>query len=341
MTGWFGIVLTLVLLLLNALFVGSEFALVSARRDRLEPSAAAGSRPARLALRAMRQVSLVMAGAQLGITICTLGLGAISEPVIAHLMEPVFELVQVPHGLVHPISFVIATALVVWAHVVLGEMVPKNLALVDPERAAVILGPFMLVVVWILRPVVVVLNAVANLAVRAMRIEPKDEVASSYTRDEVTGLVDESRREGLLDEDEYGLLSQALEFREGTVDDVLLPRAELVTLAEGATGVEVEEACAASGFSRFPVVDADDEIIGYLHVKDVLETDADARLLPVAAKRVRALPTVPQGCGLYEALRAMQARESHVARVVDAEGTMVGAVMLEDVLEELIGEVAA
>ena len=140
MNGWAGIALTVVLLLLNALFVGSEFALVSARRDRLEPSAAAGSRPARLALRAMRQVSLVMAGAQLGITICTLGLGAISEPALAHLMEPVFDLLQVPQGLVHPISFVIATAVVVWAHVVLGEMVPKNLALVGPERAFLDVG---------------------------------------------------------------------------------------------------------------------------------------------------------------------------------------------------------
>ncbi|UYM06639.1 hemolysin family protein [Solicola gregarius] len=341
MNGWFGIVLTCVLLLLNALFVGSEFALVSARRDRLEPSAAAGSRPARLALRAMRQVSLVMAGAQLGITMCTLGLGAISEPVIAHLLEPVFDALNVPPGLVHPISFVIATAVVVWAHVVLGEMVPKNLALVGPERAAVVLGPFMLVVVWVLRPVVVTLNAIANVAVRAMRVEPRDEVSSSYTRDEVTGLVDESRREGLLDEHEYGLLSHALEFREGSVDDVLLPRAELVTVPEGVTGVEIEETCAASGFSRFLVVDADDEITGYLHVKDALETDPDARRQSVPPKRVRALPTVPLGCGLYEALRAMQARESHVARVVDTDGTMVGAVMLEDVLEELIGEVAA
>ena len=341
MSGWFGVALTLVLLGLNALFVAAEFALVSARRDRLEPKVAAGSRSARLAVRAMERVSLAMAGAQLGITICTLGLGAISEPAIAHFLEPVFDLVQVPHGLVHPISFVIATGAVAWAHVVFGEMVPKNLALVAPERAALLLGPFMLVVVAILNPFVVALNGIANGAIRLMRVEPRDEVGSSYTRDQVAGLVDESRREGLLDEDEYGLLSHALEFREGSVDEVLLARDSLVTVPAGATGTEVEEACVATGFSRFPVSNGDDDLIGYLHVKDVVEVNSQARQRPVADKRIRPLPTVPQGCGLYEALRTMQARGSHVARVADRRGGVLGVVMLEDVLEELVGEVRA
>ncbi|MDN5855385.1 MAG: hemolysin family protein [Actinomycetia bacterium] len=344
MSGWFGIALTFALLALNALFVAAEFALVSARRDRLDPLVAAGSRSARLAVRAMERVSLAMAGAQLGITICTLGLGAISEPAIAHFLEPVFDLLSVPDGVVHPISFVIATGLVAWAHVVFGEMVPKNLALVAPERAALILGPFMLVVVAVLNPFVVALNAVANGAIRLMRVEPRDEVAASYTRDQVAGFVDESRREGLLDEDEYGLLSHALEFREGTVDDVLLPRASLVTVPAGATGVEVEDACVATGFSRFPVRDDSDDgedLVGYLHVKDVVETNTAARDMPVADKRIRPLPTVPQGCGLYEALRTMQSRGSHVARVADRGGHVLGVVMLEDVLEELVGEVRA
>ncbi|MGH3357540.1 MAG: hemolysin family protein, partial [Nocardioidaceae bacterium] len=339
MSGWFGILLTVVLLGLNGLFVGAEFALVSARRSKLEPRAAEGSRTARLAVRAMEQVSLVMAAAQLGITMCTLGLGAISEPVVAHLLEPVFDLLHVPDGLVHPISFVIATAVIVWAHVVLGEMVPKNLALVGPERAALVLGPFMLGMVWLLRPVVVLLNEVANLAVRAMRVQPRDDVASSYTREEVAGLVDESRREGLLDENEYGLLSHALEFREGTVDEVLMPSAGLVTVPVGVSGIEVEDICAATGHSRFPVRDADEELVGYLHIKDILETDRDVLEMPVADKRIRPLATVPQHCGLYEALRTMQARGSHMARVADAHGTVLGVVMLEDVLEELVGEI--
>ncbi len=339
MSDWFGIALTFVLLALNALFVASEFALISARRTQIEPLAAAGKRSAKLALKAMENVTLAMAAAQLGITICSLGLGAISEPALAHLMEPAFELFNVPDALVHPISFVIAMSIIVFLHVVFGEMVPKNLALVTPDRASLLLGPFMLAAIAILKPVVVSLNGIANVSVRLFGVEPVDEVASTYTHDEVAGLVEESRREGLLDEEEYGLLSGALEFQGGTVDDVLLPTEGLVTIAPAATPVDVERACAETGFSRFPVTDASGELAGYLHIKDVLETDDVARAEPIADKWLRPLSTVAAGSGLFEALRSMQARGSHMARVAGTDGTVVGVVMLEDVLEELVGEV--
>jgi CBS domain containing-hemolysin-like protein len=333
------ILLTIVLLALNALFVAAEFALISARRTQLEPRILAGSRPARMAMRAIENITQVMAAAQLGITICSLGLGAVGEPAIAHLFEPVFEALGVPEGAVHPLAFVIAMTIVVFAHVVLGEMVPKNLALVGPDRAALFLGPFMLGVVLVLKPFVLLLNGTANVIVRLFRVEPKDEVASTYTHDEVAGLVEESRREGLLDEDEFSLVSGALDFHEGTVDRVLLPRDGLVTIPPAATPVDVERACAETGFSRFPVLDATGEIAGYLHIKDILETDDASRLEPIADKWLRPLATVVVGSGLYEALRTMQARGSHMARVADQAGVVLGVIMLEDVLEELVGEI--
>jgi CBS domain containing-hemolysin-like protein len=336
---WVGVGLTFVLLALNALFVAAEFALISARRTQLEPLAQAGSRTARLALKAVENVTLAMAAAQLGITICSLGLGAISEPALAHLMEPAFELAHVPESLVHPISFVIALSVVVFLHVVFGEMVPKNLALVQPDRAALVLGPFMLLVIAVLRPLVVMLNGIANLAVRLLGVQPVEEVASTYSHDEVAGLVDESRREGLLDDDEYGLVQGALEFHDGRVEQVLLPRDGLVTVAPEATPADVERACADTGFSRFPVVDADGDLAGYLHIKDVLETDDAARRAPIADKWLRPLSTVGAGSGLYEALRVMQAKGSHMARVADGSGQVLGVIMLEDVLEELVGEI--
>ena len=339
MSGFYGVLLTVVLLALNALFVASEFALISARRTQLEPRIQAGSRPARMAMRAIENITQIMAAAQLGITICSLGLGAVGEPAIAHLLEPVFESVSLPESLVHTVSFIVAMTIVVFAHVVLGEMVPKNLALVGPDRAALFLGPFMLAVVAVLKPFVVVLNGVANIIVRLFRIEPKGEVASTYSHDEVAGLVEESRREGLLDENEYDLVSGALDFHEGTVDEVLLPSAGLVTIPPSATPVDVEQACAETGFSRFPVLDANGEIAGYLHIKDVLETDDESRLETIADKWLRPLATVVAGSGLYEALRTMQARGSHMARVADESGAVLGVIMLEDVLEELVGEI--
>ncbi|MDX6276934.1 MAG: magnesium and cobalt exporter, family [Nocardioidaceae bacterium] len=333
------IVLTIVLLGLNAVFVSAEFALISARRTQLEPRVAAGSRSARMALRAIENITLVIAAAQLGITICSLGLGAVGEPAIAHLLEPVFDAVNLPEGVVHPISFILAMTIVVFAHVVLGEMVPKNLALVGPDRAALILGPFMLAVVAIFKPLVIVLNGAATLIVRALRVEPKAEVASTYSHDEVAGLVEESRREGLLDEHEYGLVSGALDFSDGTVDQVLLPLDGLVTIRPSATPVDVEQACAETGFSRFPVTDSGGDISGYLHIKDVLETDEASRHETIADKWVRPLATVVAGSGLYEALRTMQSRGSHMARVANEGGEVLGVIMLEDVLEELVGEI--
>lgn len=334
-----GVAIAVVLLALNALFVAAEFALISARRTQIEPRIAEGSRAAKLALKAMENISQVMAAAQLGITLASLGLGAVAEPAIAKLFEPLFQAVGMPEGLIHPVSFVIGMSIVVFAHVVLGEMVPKNLALVGPERAALILGPFMLAVVALFKPFVVSLNAIANACVRLMRIEPKDEVASSFTHDEVAGLLEESRREGLLDEDEYGLVSGALDFYAGTVEQVLLPRQGLFTIRPSSTPIDVEKACAETGFSRFPVIDQNDTITGYLHIKDVLDTTDVGRNEQIADKWLRPLATVTLQTALYDALRTMQARGSHMARVADASGEVVGVIMLEDVLEELVGEI--
>ncbi|HEY0359529.1 MAG TPA: CNNM domain-containing protein, partial [Mycobacteriales bacterium] len=201
------VLLAVVLLGLNAFFVGAEFALITARRTQIEPRAVAGSRAARTTLRAMENVSMMMAGAQLGITVCSLGLGAVGEPALAHLVEPLFARFGVPDGLLHPAAFVLAMTIVVFLHVVLGEMVPKNIAIAGPERSALVLAPPLVAVVTVLRPFIVTMNAIANGILRLLRVEPKDEVGSTFTREEVAGLVEESRREGLLDADEYDLLS--------------------------------------------------------------------------------------------------------------------------------------
>ncbi|HEU4512397.1 MAG TPA: hemolysin family protein [Nocardioidaceae bacterium] len=338
MSDYAALIFALVLLAANAFFVGAEFALISARRTQIEPRAAAGSRMARTTLRAMENISLVMAGAQLGITLASLGLGAIGEPAVAHLLEPVFHALGLSDNLLHPVAFVVAMTIVVYLHVVLGEMVPKNIALAGPDRAALVLGPPMVVVVTILKPVVVVLNAIANGVLRLMRIEPKAEVTSAFTREEVAALVDESRGEGLLPEDEYDRLSGALGFTERTVMSVLMSAEDLTTIPRGATIADVERVCAETGFSRFPVT-SNGDLMGYLHIKDVLETDPARRERPVEDKWVRPFGTVRPDDVLHEALETLQRRGAHMGRVVDGEGTVLGLVTLEDVLEELVGEI--
>lgn len=333
------VLLAVVLLGLNAFFVGAEFALISARRSQIEPLAAAGSAMARTTLRAMEQVTVVMAGAQFGITVCSLGLGAVGEPALAHLIEPGLDLVGVPEAFLHPIAFVIAMSLVVCLHVVLGEMVPKNIAIAGPERSALLLGPPMMVTITVLKPVILFINACANAVLRLVGIEPKDEVNSTFTRQEVAALVEESRGEGMIEADVYTRLSGALGFTEKTVDAVLMPSATLTTVARGATGAEIEEICAATGYSRFPVATDDGTLLGYVHIKDVLEVDDARRTRPVDDKWIRPFASVRPTDPLHTALEALQRRGAHMGRVVEQDGTMLGLVTLEDVLEELVGEI--
>lgn len=339
MSGMTAVLLALVLLLGNAFFVGAEFALVAARRTQIEPKAEAGSALARITLKAMENISLVIGVNQLGITICSLVLGAVGEPAVAHLLEPVLEAAHVPHDLLHPIAFVGALAVVVYLHVVLGEMIPKNIALAGPDRAALILGPAVWGFVVVLRPVIVVVNAVAAGILRLLGVELQTEVSSTYTRDEVAALVEESRGEGLLEEDQYGRLAGALGFTERTVVSVVLDPTGVTTLERGAAAATVEDLCAATGFSRFPVAGEDGEWIGYVHIKDVLEIDEARRLRPIDDKWIRPFASVRPDDVLHDALETLQRRGAHMARVVADDGTITGLVTLEDVLEELVGEI--
>ncbi|HZK15794.1 MAG TPA: hemolysin family protein [Solirubrobacterales bacterium] len=332
------IILSLGLLGLNAFFVGAEFALISARRSEIEPRAEEGGRRAKITLGAMERVSLMMAGAQLGITACSLGLGYLGEPAVAHLLEGPFESIGMPESLLHPVSLVVALSIIGFLHVVLGEMVPKNIALAMPDRAALALGPPMNLVVRALHPAIGSLNWIANGILRLARVPVQDEVTSAFTRDEVAGLVEESRREGLIDPMERRLLVGALTFEERTVRSVLLGLDELETVTTSVTPAEVEERAARTGFSRFPVRDNGD-LIGYLHLKDALEFKEVHRNRPIARGWIRPLAVLRDTDLLRSALAAMQRAEAHLARVTDQRGDVLGVVALEDVLEELVGEI--
>jgi CBS domain containing-hemolysin-like protein len=332
---WLGVVL----LLGNAYFVCAEFALVSARRTKVEPKAAEGSRVARTTLRAMEGLSQMIAACQFGITVCSLGLGAVAEPALAHLIEPAAEWVHLPEAWLHPVAFTLAMMCVVYLHVVLGEMVPKNLALAGPERAAMVLGPPMVAMVTVFKPVVYALDSVANGVVRLLGVEPRSEVISTFTLEEVEAMVDESRDEGMLDQGEYERLAGALGFTSRTVADVLLPLDQLETVERGTRASDVEVVCAQTGYSRFPVVGDDGDLVGYLHIKDVLQSDPHGRARVVEDKWIRPFAGVRTTDTLASALQTLQAQGAHMARVVDDTGAVVGVATLEDVIEELVGEI--
>ncbi|MFC5906880.1 hemolysin family protein [Streptacidiphilus monticola] len=337
MTGALQIVASLLLLLGNAFFVGAEFALISVRRSQVEPLAGTGNRRARAVLWALEHVSAMLAASQLGITVCSLLLGALAEPAVAHLLEGPFDAFGVPDQLVHPLGYVIALALVVFLHMVLGEMVPKNIALATPERAALLLGPPLAAMSRPLHPFIAFLNAFANLLLRLLGVEPKDEVEAAYTSEQLGHLVEEAHDAGLLGRVAQERLEDALELGRRPVSEVLLPMSEVVTVDSKATPADVEELAVRTGYSRFPVLGAHGGFLGYLHVKDML--DLDEPDVPVPPDMWRPVITVPRALPLDDALGAMRRATAHLAGVVDRDGRALGLVTMEDVLEELVGEV--
>jgi CBS domain containing-hemolysin-like protein len=339
MTEWFYIFLVFVLLLANAFFVGAEFSLISSRRDRLEALLDQGKTRAKIVINASKDVSRMLAGAQLGITICSLLLGRLGEPAIAHQLSGFFTLFGLPDFLLHPISFAIALAVITILHVLMGEMVPKNLAIAEPERLALWLVPVHVAWVKLANPFIWLLNFIANSALRLVKVEPKDELETAYTSDELAELLSESRREGLLDQSEHQRLSQTLWSVQKTVADVLVPTAQLTTLPCSPTVGDVERAVSSTGFSRFPVCTDAGELVGYVHVKDVLDQANDDPSSIVPAEKTRSLSELRADSRLDEALSAMRKERSHLARALDAEGRPVGVVALEDLVEEYVGTV--
>jgi len=331
--------LSLFLLLGNAFFVGAEFSVMTARRSRLEPLAAAGSKRAKVSLTALEQVASLLTTAQLGITVCSVGLGAVAEEALHEIIAPRLDWLSVSDSLSRAISLALALLIVAYLHVVVGEMVPKNLAIAGPERAALVLAPALLFFTRALRPVIRLMEGVAKAMVRALGIEPKDELTSAFSAKEVQFIVAESHRKGLIESDRHGLARRALEFSDRVAGDVAVPLDALVTLPLGATPDDVERLVAKRGFSRFVIADAAGEVAGYLHLKDILYADDAQHSQPVPLKRIRRLATVQSADEVEDVLATMQLTGAHLARVVNPEGAVTGVVFLEDVLEELVGEV--
>ncbi|MGW5467315.1 hemolysin family protein [Streptomyces chartreusis] len=326
-------------LLTNAFFVGAEFALISVRRSQVEPRAKDGDKRARMTLWALEHLSAMMATAQLGITVSSLVLGAVAEPAIAHLLEPAFETAHVPHALVHPIAFVIALTVATYLHMLIGEMVPKNIALAAPAPTALLLGPPLVALTRALRPFVFGINAFANALLKLLRVEPKDEVEAVFTDDQLARMVVEAGEAGLLTPADGERLRDALELGTRPVGEILVPSQRMRTVDASITPARLERVAAEAGYSRFPVTAPDGTVLGYLHIKDTLGTTDRDRPFPPAA--LHPITRVRIDTPLDDTLTALRAEGSHLAAVLGEGGKVIGFVTMEDVLSELVGPAPA
>lgn len=333
-----GISLTILLLTVNAFFVAAEFAVTSSRRAQIESLAAEGRKGADKALYALEHVSLMLSICQLGVTVMSTSLGAVAEPAIASLVQGPLVAAGLPSATAHLIAFVFALLLVLYLHVVFGEMVPKNVTIAGPQRVLLWVAPILVGIGRVLRPIVVGLDHVANFFVRAFGVEPRAEIAATYTAAEVASIVEVSQQEGKL-RDELGLLSGTLEFSEETAGSIVVPLAKVITVPVEVTPAQVERAVAEHGFSRFPTTDPAGEITGYIHLKDVLYADETQRDQVVENWRIHQIERISANTEIEDALRFMQSRGTHMVLVEDEADAAIGVLFLEDILEELIGEV--
>lgn len=332
-----GILWLVVLLVGNAFFVGGEFAVMSARRSQIEPMAEAGSKRAKTALYAMQHVSQMLAIAQLGITVCSLLILTVSEPAIHHLLTDPLTAMGMNYAVASVIAFIVALAVVSFLHVTFGEMVPKNFAVSVADRAVVLLAPPMVFLYKMLMPLIWLLNVSANIVLRLFKVTPRDEVASTFTLEDMESIVAASKQGGTVTDD-AGVIAGALEFSEYTAKEVMIKDDDVITVPDDVTPKQFEKAVGRTGFSRFVVSD-DGHYTGYLHLKDVMGLPESQFCEPIPVTAVRSLSNVNLDDEIEDCLGRMQASGSHMARVIDAGGTTRGVLFLEDVLEVLVGEI--
>lgn len=327
---WVVLAVTIGLIAVSALFVAIEFALLTARRHRLE-DAAGRSRSARAALRSTSELSLLLAGSQLGITACTLALGAITKPAVHQWLTPLLRATGAPVWLADVGGFVLALAIVTFLHLVIGEMAPKSWAIAHPERAAIILAIPMRMFMSLLRPVLVTLNRAANWCVRKVGVDPVDELGEGQDSDALRALVEHSAAAGVLDPRYYRTLTTALELEKLTVGDIVSCTGQLSTVAAEAGPAAIQATSQLTGHQRILVGGGKRTVTGVVHVRDSLRAELGAAAGDLMRPVLRLQPDIP----VYRALHMMRQTRNHLAIVVDA-GEFVGLITLTDVLARLL-----
>jgi len=331
MSAWVVVVLTVAIVAVSAFFVAVEFAALAAKRHRLE-EAAPGSRAARAALRNSSELTLLLAGSQLGITAATLALGAISKPAVHHWLTPLFRTWGLPLVAADVVGFVLALLVVTFVHLVVGEMAPKSWAIAHPERSATLLALPMRAFMAVFRPLLRALNAAANALVRRVGVEPADELAVGHSPDALRHLVEHSATVGALDARFSAQISGALALERTTVRELVVPDAPLAAVPADATAGAVREATRRTGHLRI-LLGTRTRLTGVVHVRDTLTAADDAP----AAGFARPVFSLAAGTTVHAALTAMRETRNHLAVVTDGDAVL-GVLTLSDVLRRLFPE---
>ena len=324
---WTALLLTVLFIALSGFFVAIEFALVAARSYRLE-HAAPTSASARAALKSARDLSLLLAGSQLGITLCTLALGAISKPAFHHMLEPLFS--GLPNAVGYVLSFAFALIVVTFLHLVVGEMAPKSWAISHPEKSAIALAIPMRAFMWVTRPALVMLNGTANWVLHRVGVEAVDELTSGHNPDDVRELVEHSAKAGALDPERRDQLATALEVNSRPLREIITPREEIASVSPSDGVEEIKRVSRESTHLRLVVMDGE-ESVGFLHVREALTGKADTTAVDLMRPVLTLLAQTP----MYAAMSIMRESRSHLS-LVEEDGELIGLITLQDLLDRLL-----
>ncbi len=336
-TGW-SLTAALVLVILNGFFVAYEFAMIAGKRSAFEAAAEEGRRISKAAVDAMSDLSMQLAGAQLGITMATLGLGYVGEPVLAGVLEGWLDQ-QLSENVLHIVSFIIALFIVSFLHLVIGEMVPKNIAIARPEPTIRWLVLPAKIYVGLFRPVILLLNTLANMGCRLVGVEPRDELSSSHSAAELASIFYLSSQGGGIGSESANRLRGALDFAARTVGDVARPLEDTPMIQRGATFVAAERAIVEHGVTRLPVSSITrgvTRVVGYIHAKDLLASTAD-RHSPMPDSLHRDMVVVEPSATLVQVLRMLKQQRLQMALIAEPAGP-IGVISVEEIVEALTEE---
>lgn len=336
----FNLILVLFLVFCNAFFVISEFAIVKIRRTKLEELAHAGNKRAKIALSISEQLNTYLSATQLGITLASLGLGWLGEPAVSRLLENIFRgwLAENP-VLLHSISFGIAFTFITLLHVVLGELVPKSMAIQNTERYVLLIAVPLYTFNKICTPIIWCFDHVSIWILKLMHIQKVDENEDAHSEEEIKLIIDASQKGGVIDDTESEIIQNAICFSEIFAHEIMIPRQDMVCIYKNSSYSEVMELVKANKHTRFPLCDGDkDQILGMIHIRDILEM-RDSSHKDFLKRIVRKILFVPENKSISEILHEMMKKRIHLAIVVDEYGGTAGLLSMEDILEELVGDI--
>ena len=334
---WTALLWLVLLLIANGFFVAAEFAYITARRNVLEQTE---GRSSQIAVGLSRDLSLSLAAAQLGITMASLLLGAVAEPAVASILEPLLGFLPLSEDAIHGIALVIALLVVVFLHMVVGEMAPKNIAISAPERSALTMALPFRGFIFVFRPLITLLNATANGVLRLFGVRPADALDVGHSAEDLAVIIATGRKEGVIEDFAHRLLTGAIVFGDLDASEVMVPRPDVDASPSTASVAVIQELMRLTGHSRIPIHGVDlDDILGLVHVKDLMVEDIDPGA-PLDQAIIREALVVPETAPLRSVLTEMRQGRSHLAVVVDEHGSTAGIITLEDIAEELVGEIA-